>query len=216
LVRSNLQKSKREGVPGTVISIQTFGDLVNFHPHLHCLVTDGCFMPNGWFYVLPEIDVKTLQILFRHKVLRLLLKEKRISQEWVQRLLSWRHSGFSIHNQVKIGSQDKRGRECLAQYILRSPFSPEKMIYRQATKSVLYRSKMNPVTKRNFAVFPVLDWIAALTVHIPNKGEQLVRYYGYYSNVSRGKTKKEKPGGEEEVNWKPEISRWILRRYLRN
>jgi len=25
---------------------------------------------------------------------------------------------------------------------------------------------------------------------VPNKGEQMVRYYGYYSNVSRGKRKK--------------------------
>ena len=27
--------------------------------------------------------------------------------------------------------------------------------------------------------------------HVPNKGEQMVRYYGYYSNVSRGKRKKD-------------------------
>ena len=27
--------------------------------------------------------------------------------------------------------------------------------------------------------------------HVPNKGEQMVRYYGYYSNVSRGRRKKE-------------------------
>jgi hypothetical protein len=32
-----------------------------------------------------------------------------------------------------------------------------------------------------------MDWIAEITAHIPNKGEQLVRYYGAYSNVSRGK-----------------------------
>jgi hypothetical protein len=25
--------------------------------------------------------------------------------------------------------------------------------------------------------------------HVPNKGEQMVRYYYYYSNVSRGKRK---------------------------
>ena len=25
--------------------------------------------------------------------------------------------------------------------------------------------------------------------HVPNKGEQMVKYYGYYSNVSRGKRK---------------------------
>jgi hypothetical protein len=27
--------------------------------------------------------------------------------------------------------------------------------------------------------------------HVLNKEEQMVRYYGYYSNVSRGKRKKE-------------------------
>ena len=64
---------------------------------------------------------------------------------------------------------------------------------------------MNPVLKKNFAIFPVLDWIATLTTHIPDKGEQLIRYYGYYSNVSRGKRKKEKPKDETEISWKPEI-----------
>ena len=27
--------------------------------------------------------------------------------------------------------------------------------------------------------------------HVPNKGEQMVRYYGHYSNVARGKRKKQ-------------------------
>jgi hypothetical protein len=76
----------------------------------------------------------------------------------------------------------------------------EKITYQQQTKTVLYRSKMNPVLKKNFAVFPVLDWIATLTTHIPNKGEQLIRYYGYYSNVSRGKRKKEKPEDKTEIS----------------
>ncbi len=53
----------------------------------------------------------------------------------------------------------------------------------QGPDPVLYRSKMNPNLKRNFTLFPVLDWIAEITTHIPNKGEQLVRYYGTYSNV---------------------------------
>jgi hypothetical protein len=39
-----------------------------------------------------------------------------------------------------------------------------------------------------------------LTTHIPNKGEQLIRYYGYYSNVSRGKRKKEKPEEKTETS----------------
>ena len=106
---------------------------------------------------------------------------------------------------MKIPSDDKHGRESLAQYILRSPFSQEKMTYWRDSKTVLYRSKMKPGSQKNFTVFPVLDWIATLTAHIPNKGEQLVRYYGYYSNVSRGKRRKEKPEDKTEVSWKPEV-----------
>jgi len=78
-----------------------------------------------------------------------------------------------MHNQVKIQSHDSYGRESLAQYILRPPSSQQKLTYRKDTQTVLYRSKMNPTLKRNFAVFPVLDWIAAITAHIPNKGEQI-------------------------------------------
>ncbi|MCZ6563332.1 MAG: hypothetical protein O6948_10505 [Deltaproteobacteria bacterium] len=50
----------------------------------------------------------------------------------------------NIHNQVKIQTYDSHGRESLAQYILRFPFSQQKMTYRKDTKTVLYRSKMNP------------------------------------------------------------------------
>jgi len=46
---------------------------------------------------------------------------------------------------------------------------------------------MHPVLKRNFEVFSACAWLAALTAHIPNAGEHLVRYDGWYSNVSRGK-----------------------------
>jgi transposase-like protein len=181
---------RKNAVPRVIVAIQTFGDLVNFHLHLHAIVFDGLFAPNGWFYMLPKIDLKKLEALFRHRVLKMLLREGKIDEALIKKLLGWRHSGFSIHHQVRIGSQDQPGREKLAQYILRSPFSQQKMRYHPKSKTVLYRSKMNPVLKRNFEVFPVLDWIAALTAHIPNQGEHLVRYYGYYSNASRGKRKK--------------------------
>lgn len=57
-----------------------------------------------------------------------------------------------------------RGRESLAQYILRSPFSLEKMICQQQSKTVVYHSKMTLVLNQNFAIFPVLDWIATVTL----------------------------------------------------
>jgi len=51
---------------------------------------------------------------------------------------------------------------------------------------VIYKAKDGSTTK----TFLALDWLAHLITHIPNKGEQMVRYYGYYSNKARGLRKK--------------------------
>ena len=37
---------------------------------------------------------------------------------------------------------------------------------------------------KKIGVFDALEWLAAMCSHVPNKGEQMVRYYGYYSNVN--------------------------------
>jgi hypothetical protein len=181
---------KNQAVPGVIVAIQTFGDLVNFHPHLHAIVSEGLFTANGWLYVVPDIDLKKLEQLFRHKVLTMLRRDGKIDDPLIRKLVGWRHSGFSIHHEVRIDRQDHQGREKLAQYILRAPFSLQKMRYQPTSRTVIYRSKMHRGLKRNFEVFPVLDWLAAVTAHIPNKGEHLVRYYGWYSNVNRGKRRK--------------------------
>jgi hypothetical protein len=177
-------------VPGIIIAIQTYGDLVNFHPHLHALVTDGAFSPAGWFVAFPRIDLSALERLFRHRVLQMLLRERRIDEAVIRKLLGWWHSGFSLHNEVRIGAHDAEGRRAVAEYVLRSPFSQEKLRYHATAGTVIYRSKMHPVLKRNFEVFSACDWLAALTAHIPNAGEHLVRYYGWYSNANRGKRRK--------------------------
>ena len=177
-------------VPGIIIVIQTYGDLVNFHPHLHALMTDGTFTPAGWFVAFPKIDLYALEHLFRHRVLRTLLRERRIDETTIRKLLGWRHSGFSLHNAMRIGAADRDGRRGVAEYILCSPFPLEKLRYQARTGMIIYQSKLHPVLKRNFEVFAAGDWLAALTPHIPNAGEHLVRYYGWYSTVSRGKHRK--------------------------
>ena len=67
---------------------------------------------------------------------------------------------------------------------------------------VIYQSKNGKTTK----TFDALDWLAQLVTHIPNRGEQpveslkverMVRYYGFYSNKSRGLRKK--AGTDDQV-----------------
>jgi hypothetical protein len=74
----------------------------------------------------------------------------------------------------------------LEEYILRNPFSVEKMPLESPTDMVIYRSRLNAKINRNFEVFTATDFLAAITQHIPDKGAQKVRYYGWYSNEMRG------------------------------
>ncbi len=89
--------------------------------------------------------------------------------------------------------------ESLARYIIRASFSQERMTYIAAQDSldgiakVIYESKDGKTSK----TFEALDWLAQLVTHIPNKGEQMVRYYGFYSNKSRGLRKK--AGTDDQV-----------------
>jgi hypothetical protein len=78
--------------------------------------------------------------------------------------------------------------ENLARYIIRASFSlQERMTYLREESRILYRSKDN----RQEKAFDALDWLAALSAHIPDQREQMVHYYGFYCNVSRGLHQKE-------------------------
>ena len=57
-----------------------------------------------------------------------------------------------------------------------------------------------------------LDWLARLVTHIPNRGEQLVRYYGYYSNKSRGMRKKTETDSQAPSLVDSDISKKAFRR----
>ena len=75
------------------------------------------------------------------------------------------------------------------------------MTYNEQMGTVIYRSKMTcGRNRRNFELFSAVDFIAAITQHIPEKNFQLVRYYGWYSNRMRGdRRKREQVGQAEEI-----------------
>jgi hypothetical protein len=177
---------EKETIPGAVIAVQTFGDFLGFNPHCHILVTDGCFYGNkGMFRVAPPLELKKLEAIFRHQILRLLLRKGKITEEMVKMLSRWKHSGFNVFCGNRISPDDHTAMENLSRYIIRASFSQERMTYLDHEGKVAYTSKDGKDTK----VFPALEWMAAMCSHIPNRGEQMVKYYGYYSNVSRGKRK---------------------------
>ncbi len=183
----------QDGAPGVVLSIHTFGDYPEkFHPHIHAIVSDGLFLKTGAFYVMPDVDLNPLEEIFRAKVFNMLKEEGEIDDDIIKKLTNWRHSGFSVHNKARIARDDEKGRVALAQYIIRNSFSLEKLTYNQEAGTVIYRSKMSQgKSRKNFQIYTAEEFIAAITQHIPEKSFQMVRYYGWYSNKSRGLREKQ-------------------------
>jgi hypothetical protein len=93
--------TRSELMPGVIVAIQTFGDRINLHPHLHFLVTEGGVDEAGLFHKIPRFDDSRLAQLFAREVLADLVGRELLSYEWAERILAWRHTGFSVHSKVR-------------------------------------------------------------------------------------------------------------------
>ena len=101
----------------------------------------GALTPSGEWVPVPYVDPKAAERLFRHKVLRFLRREEVISQERLELLLSWRHSGFSVHNEVRLPAGDTKALEVLVRYMSRPAVSLARLVLQPASDEVLYFPK---------------------------------------------------------------------------
>jgi len=106
---------------------------------------------------LSQWDATLLMSLFRERLLARLLDRHAISKELVQKLLAWRHPGFSAHVGEPIRAEDKQRLCDTAAYLVRNPLSLKKLVYLDGHKAVLYRSRMNPSLGRNFEALDPLE-----------------------------------------------------------
>jgi hypothetical protein len=129
------------------------------------------------FRVSPPFELKKLEALFRHKVLRMLLNKGKIMQEFIAMLSSWRHSGFNVFCGNRISPNDDTAMENLARYIIRASFSQERMQYLDQEGTVVYTSK-DGATTRNFPALetvrgaPPNPWRRRGTVWTPCSGSK--------------------------------------------
>ena len=171
--------------PGVVAVIQTFGDRINFHPHLHFLVTEGGVDKAGVFQRMSSFDDVRLAEVFAREVLGFLVGRQLLSPEWAERLLSWRHTGFSVHSKVR--AQTKPEAERVGKYMIRPLLSLDRLSFLEQESKVAYRSGQDAA---DLETMDYLEFIARVTSHIPDKGQVMVRYYGLYASAHRGKIQK--------------------------
>ena len=170
--------------PGVVGSIQTFGDRINLHPHLHLLVPEGGEDSEERFHHLASFQDSLLADYFSREVFALLLKEELISEALVEKIMGWRHSGFSVYSKVKARTREEAKR--VGKYMIRPLLPLERLSLDERKAKICYRygEKPEEVERMDY-----LEFIARVTSHIPDKGQVTVRYYGLYGNAHRGKVR---------------------------
>jgi hypothetical protein len=162
-----------------VAVVQTAGDLANWHPHVHALVSRGGWTSDWEWVPVAYVDEHAAELLFRHKVMRMLQEEGLLTEERTELLLSWRHTGFSVHNRVRVEPEDHPAVERLARYIMRPPISLERMHW-SGDGEVFYQPKGGHDGRARQPgdppeAFDPAEFLARVIMHIPEPRRHLVR-----------------------------------------
>ncbi|MDF1752768.1 MAG: transposase zinc-binding domain-containing protein [Verrucomicrobiales bacterium] len=131
------------GQIAAIAVVHTFGDYLGFHPHMHILAVNGLIDTQNRFHPLDENESLTpLKEIFRNLFIKTLVDEKLLSQKKADQLLSWKTSGFTLDaGDAATLPFDRKARRQFAEYMLRAPFSIEKIHWNEKTNRVIYRSK---------------------------------------------------------------------------
>ena len=90
------------------------------------------------------------------------MEKELLAEDFARNLLSWRNSGFSIDNSVRL--TDAKSKESLAEYIARPPLLLKKIRYEPFKGKVLFHTKYSDYFKENVHLFDALDFWAEFDV----------------------------------------------------
>ena len=197
--------------PGMVAVIQTFGSSLRWNPHVHAIVTRGVFLGDGSWQPIPYVDCHKAELVFRHKILRLLRDRELISEERIDLLLSWRNSGFSVHNHTTVYPNDTEGLHRLACYLLRSTVNLSRLRYHQDSRLILYEPKAGHEVDDEARLDP-LEFLARVLIHIPQPNKHLAHFYGVYANRVRAMCCGARAIGKADMQDEPTPPRRALRK----
>ena len=176
------------GAPAQLHFIQRFGGSLNLHIHVHAVVSDGLFdVKTGSlgrrelaFTPVPAPKAEQLAVIVtavRKKLIRRVRRGSGLSEEAADDLLSWKNSGFSIHEEVYIPDRDRAGLERLLRYCSRPAISLTRLIYAVKSNLVIYRTDTREGSSELLTMTPI-EFMRRWGLLMPPPNKNLIHYYG--------------------------------------
>lgn len=202
---------KKQGfLPGIVSVMHTFGGLLNFHPHIHVLLTlgglgeDKNFDFNIWkdCTFFPEKALKTEFKRLLLQYLRIWAKKKLlniplcIKQNWWKKFktMNFYEVSQKLWNviwYVYIGERLDNAEytaKYIGRYAKRPSLSETSIDYYSREKQLVVFTYKDKITKTNTqTTISVEEFISRLIRHIPEENFRMIRYYGVYANAVKNK-----------------------------
>jgi hypothetical protein len=140
------------------------------------------------------VSTTAAEKLFAHKIIHLLKNKGLLSDERIELLGSFRHSGFSVDCSITVWPKDTARLLRLACYLLRCPVSLSRIHWTPGSKTLFYES--NGLHDEPFYSHPhgetldIFEFIARVLTQIPQPRRHNIHYFGIYSSRTRvGRTK---------------------------
>lgn len=186
---------------GIIYTLYTFGRDLKWHPHIHILVTEGAMCRKADWKVFDHFPYEMLRKIFMPKLLYNL--SKRLFPSDFKKLKNFLYKkngkGFYVHAPKLHNSNFKISLAYVTRYTNR-PVMTESRILDYDGEFITYFYARHEDGKKIEEKTHAFDFIKKLIIHIPEKGFNMVRYYGIYamtkyttSNLKRIKEKLTKP-----------------------
>ena len=90
-------------------------------------------------------------------------------------MLSWKNSGFSIHEGVCVKDWYRDGLERLLRYCSRPALSPARLVYAAKANTVIYRSEPR-AGKSELLIMPPVEFLRRWGLLLPPPNKNLIHY----------------------------------------
>jgi hypothetical protein len=188
-------RNKEKIEVGMMVGIHTFGATMKFQPHVHVLMTEGGLTSEGKMRYVGFIPYEMMRKRWRYKVIKMLRRKLSIRDNAkYKRIIDSAYvkndKGFVVY-----GPRNKRKGKVkeLIGYIgryMRRPAIALRRILSYDGKTVTFKYFDKKEKKEKTETIDVMEFIARIIRHIPDRNFKTIRYYGLYSRRNKGKVDK--------------------------
>lgn len=175
-------------IPGVMATVHTYGRTLDWHVHVHVLVTRGGLRADGIWQPIKLFPATQYRRLWQYYLLKLLRQRVKANKSAVH-LIGYLHHKYKTGFIVNVMSHYRSGRKAAAyccRYTGRPPLSERRIVgYDGRTVILAYKDYRDGQEKT--LELPAVEFLLRLLQHVSPRYQRSVFYFGLYQPAGRRK-----------------------------